>query len=166
MAAIRVTAATPKSASIDISDNYESEDGTYQIAMVTDVGQLKDGSFNQFTWNGVKKYAYDNNKSYKYYQPANDANATDADRIKAMTDACDAGAEDHRNVRASCQETALKEVAPKYPDVQFVFIDGWDMGMKNLVGVVLSGRTGRLLCRLCNRYGRLHEVRLLRWRRR
>ena len=77
----------------DISDNYESEDGTYQIAMVTDVGQLKDGSFNQFTWNGVKKYAYDNNKSYKYYQPANDANATDADRIKAMTDACDAGAE-------------------------------------------------------------------------
>ena len=33
-----------------ISDNYESEDGTYQIAMVTDVGQLKDGSFNQFTW--------------------------------------------------------------------------------------------------------------------
>ena len=48
-----------------ISDNYESEDGTYQIAMVTDVGQLKDGSFNQFTWNGVKKYASDNGLSYK-----------------------------------------------------------------------------------------------------
>ena len=118
----------------DISDNYESEDGTYQIAMVTDVGQLKDGSFNQFTWNGVKKYAYDNNKSYKYYQPANDANATDADRIKAMTDACDAGAE-VLVTPGFLQETALKEVAPKYPDVQFVFIDGWDMGMKNLVGV-------------------------------
>ena len=118
----------------DISDNYESEDGTYQIAMVTDVGQLKDGSFNQFTWNGVKKYAYDNNKSYKYYQPANDANATDADRIKAMTDACDAGAE-VLVTPGFLQETALKEVAPKYPDVQFVFIDGWDMGMPNLVGV-------------------------------
>ena len=118
----------------DISDNYESEDGTYQIAMVTDVGQLKDGSFNQFTWNGVKKYAYDNNKSYKYYQPANDANATDEDRIKAMTDACDAGAE-VLVTPGYLQETALKAVAPKYPDVQFVFIDGWDMGMKNLVGV-------------------------------
>ena len=118
----------------DISDNYESEDGTYQIAMVTDVGQLKDGSFNQFTWNGVKKYAYDNNKSYKYYQPANDANATDEDRIKAMTDACDAGAE-VLVTPGYLQETALKAVAPKYPDVQFVFIDGWDMGMPNLVGV-------------------------------
>ena len=41
----------------DIDDNCESEDGTYEVAMVTDVGQLKDGSFNQFTWNGVKKYA-------------------------------------------------------------------------------------------------------------
>ena len=68
-----------------ISDNYESEDGTYQIAMVTDVGQLKDGSFNQFTWNGVKKYASDNGLSYKYYQPGNASNATDEDRIKAMT---------------------------------------------------------------------------------
>ena len=38
----------------DIEDNCESADGTYQIAMVTDVGQLKDGSFNQFTWNGCK----------------------------------------------------------------------------------------------------------------
>ena len=118
----------------DISDNYESEDGTYQIAMVTDVGQLKDGSFNQFTWNGVKKYAYDNNKSYKYYQPANDSNATDDDRIKAMTDACDAGAE-VLVTPGFLQETALKAVAPEYPDVQFVFIDGWDMEMPNLVGV-------------------------------
>ena len=117
-----------------ISDNCESEDGTYQIAMVTDVGQLKDGSFNQFTWNGVKKYAYDNGKTYKYYQPANDANATDDDRIKAMTDACEAGCE-VLVTPGYLQETALKAVVPEYPDVQFVFIDGWDMGFENLVGV-------------------------------
>ena len=55
----------------DIDDNCESADGTYQIAMVTDVGQLKDGSFNQYTWNGCKMYAYQNDKTYKYYQPAN-----------------------------------------------------------------------------------------------
>ena len=118
----------------DIDDNYESEDGTYQIAMVTDVGQLKDGSFNQFTWNGVKRYAYDNEKSYKYYQPANGSNATDEDRIKAMTDACEAGAE-VIVTPGFLQETALKDVAPKYPDVEFVFIDGWDLGFDNLVGV-------------------------------
>ena len=35
--------------------------------MVTDVGQLKDGSFNQFTWNGCKMYAYQNGLTYKYF---------------------------------------------------------------------------------------------------
>ena len=117
-----------------IPDTMESEDGTYKIAMVTDVGQLKDGSFNEFTWNGCKKYASDNDLSYKYYQPANGDQATDADRIKAMTDACDAGAE-VLVTPGFLQETALKEVVPKYPEVQFVFIDGWDLGFDNLVGV-------------------------------
>ena len=117
-----------------ISDNCESEDGTYQIAMVTDVGQLKDGSFNQFTWNGVKKYASDNGKTYKYYQPANASNATDDDRIKAMTDACEAGCE-VLVTPGYLQQTALETVAPEYPDVEFVFIDGWDLGFENLVGV-------------------------------
>jgi basic membrane protein A len=102
--------------------------------MVTDVGQLKDGSFNEFTWNGCKKYAHDNGLSYKYYQPANGNAATDDDRIKAMTDACEAGAE-VLVTPGFLQETALKAVVPNYPDVQFVFIDGWDMGYDNLVGV-------------------------------
>ena len=117
-----------------IPDNCESEDGTYQIAMVTDVGQLKDGSFNQFTWNGCKAYASENGKTYKYYQPANADKATDADRIKAMTDACEAGAE-VLVTPGFLQETALKTVAPEYPEVQFVFIDGWDMGIDNIVSV-------------------------------
>lgn len=118
----------------DIDDNCESADGTYQIAMVTDVGQLKDGSFNQFTWNGCKMYAYENDKTYKYYQPANGSNATDEDRIKAMSDACDAGAE-VLVTPGFLQATALEAVAPKYPDVQFIFIDGWDMGIDNVLGV-------------------------------
>ncbi len=118
----------------DIDDNCESEDGTYQIAMVTDVGLLKDGSFNQFTWNGCKMYAYQNGKTYKYYQPANGSNATDDDRIKAMTDACEAGAE-AVVTPGYLQATALAEVCPKYPEVQFIFIDGWDTGIPNVLGV-------------------------------
>ena len=118
----------------DIDDNCESADGTYQIAMVTDVGQLKDGSFNQFTWNGVKMYAHENGKTYKYYQPANGSAATDDDRIKAMTDACEAGAE-VIVTPGFLQATALEAVCPKYPEVQFIFIDGWDMGAPNLLGV-------------------------------
>jgi len=118
----------------DIDDNYESEDGTYAIAMVTDVGQLKDGSFNQYTWNGCKMYAYENGLSYKYYQPANGSSATDDDRIKAMTDACEAGAQ-VIVTPGFLQATAIGAVAPLYPDVQFVFIDGWDMGIANVLGV-------------------------------
>ena len=73
---------TAESGAIDynsIPDTMESEDGKYQIAFITDVGALKDQSFNEFTWNGVKGYASENGKSYKYYQPANDQAATDAD---------------------------------------------------------------------------------------
>lgn len=118
----------------DIDDNCESEDGTYEVAMVTDVGQLKDGSFNQFTWNGVKKYAYDNGLTYKYYQPANAANATDEDRMKAMRDAADAGAKVIVTT-GFMQATALETVAPEYPDVQFIFVDGGSLGQPNVIGI-------------------------------
>ncbi|MBO4217850.1 MAG: BMP family ABC transporter substrate-binding protein, partial [Clostridia bacterium] len=57
---------------------------TYEIALVTDVGQLMDKGFNQGTWEGVETYAKANNKTYKYYQPANGSDASDEDRIAAM----------------------------------------------------------------------------------
>ena len=75
-----------------ISDTMTSSDGKYEVAFVTDVGQLKDKSFNQGTWNGVKLYASQNDKSYKYYQPANGNQATDDDRFEAMKAAVDGGA--------------------------------------------------------------------------
>ena len=48
---------TPALSADDIPDEMTSEDGKYQIAFVTDVGQLKDKSFNQGTYDGVKLYA-------------------------------------------------------------------------------------------------------------
>ena len=118
----------------DVADDMTSADGKYQIALVTDVGQLKDGSFNEGTWNGVKLYAANNGKSYKYYQPANGAEATDDDRYNAMAAACEAGAE-----LVVCpgfmQETALKKAAGAYPDVKFLFIDGWELGIDNIASV-------------------------------
>jgi basic membrane lipoprotein Med (substrate-binding protein (PBP1-ABC) superfamily) len=75
-----------------IPDAMTSSDGKYEIAFVTDVGQLKDKSFNQGTYDGVKLFANENGKSYKYYQPANSSNATDDDRFNAMKDAADNGA--------------------------------------------------------------------------
>ncbi len=117
-----------------IPDEMTSPDGKYQVAFITDVGALKDKSFNQGTYDGVKLYADANGKTYKYYQPANANNATDADRIAAFELACQNGAE--IVVAAGfMQETALKAAAEKYPDVHFVFIDGYPIGYDNVAPI-------------------------------
>ena len=117
-------AAAPANPADAIADEMTSKDGKYGIAFVTDVGQLKDKSFNQGTYDGVKLYAAANGKSYKYYQPAGGDQATDDDRIDAMKLACENGA---KVVVAAgfMQEGALRVAASAYPDVLFVFIDGY-----------------------------------------
>lgn len=117
-------------------------DKTYEIAIVTDVGSLMDGSFNQGTYEGAKAYAEANGKTYNYYQPANGANATDADRVAAMEQAILNGA---KIIVAPgfLQATAMTEVAINNPDVKFIFIDGWTLTdpdskepLKNVTAVV------------------------------
>lgn len=107
-----------------IDDTMTSEDGTYKLGFVTDVGQLKDKSFNEGTWNGVKLYAAAHDLSYKYYQPANGSEATDDDRYDAMKAAVDSGAE-VVVCAGFLQEAALKRAAMEYPDTNFIFIDGY-----------------------------------------
>ena len=117
-----------------VEDNITSPDGTYAVAFVTDIGQLKDKSFNEGTWNGTKTFAYDNGLAYKYYQPANGSAATDDDRYDAMKAAAQAGAK--AIVAAGwMQGSALEKAAKEFPDVKFIFIDGWGMGLDNVVGV-------------------------------
>ena len=120
-----------------IADEMTSKDGKYQVAFITDVGQLKDEGFNQGSFDGVKLYANANGKSYKYYQPANGNTATDEDRVNAMKQACENGAE--IVVAAGYMQAAALEVAAKaYPDVHFVFIDGWTLGLKNVAAIVFD----------------------------
>ena len=131
----------------DIKDEMTSADGKYEIAFVTDVGSLKDKSFNQGTYDGVKLYANANNLSYKYYQPANDKEATDDDRFDAMKAACDNGAK-IVVCAGFLQEAALRMAAKAYPDVSFVFIDGYPVGeeagvkgspaLKNIAGIAFQ----------------------------
>ena len=118
----------------DIPDEMTSADGKYQIAFVTDVGQLKDKSFNQGTFDGVKLYAASAGKSYKYYQPAGGDQATDDDRYDAMKLAADNGAE-VIVCAGFMQGAALEKAAAEFPDVKFVFIDGWALGKNNVAGI-------------------------------
>ncbi len=109
-----------------IDDNMTSADGQYQVAFITDVGQLKDKSFNQGTYDGVKLYAAANGLSYKYYQPANGDQATDDDRYDAMKAAVEGGAE-VVVCAGFMQEAAMRRAAAEFPDVPFVFIDGYPL---------------------------------------
>ncbi len=118
----------------DIPDTMTSSDNKYQVAFITDVGQLKDKSFNQGTFDGVKLYADANGKSYKYYQPANGDQATDDDRYDAMKAAVDGGAE-VVVCAGFMQEAALKKAAAEFPDVPFIFIDGYPVGLDNVAGI-------------------------------
>ncbi len=158
----------------EIPDEMTSKDGKYEIAFVTDVGALKDQSFNQGTYEGVKTYASQAGKSYKYYMPANGDAATDDDRYNAMKLACDNGAK-VVVCAGFMQAGALEKAAKEYPAVKFVFIDGWSLGLDNVAGInfqeeqcgylagyaaVMDGYTKLGFCggggggnAACNRYG-------------
>ena len=117
------------------SDTPATTDEGYKIAVVTDVGQLMDKGFNQGTYEGAQAYADAHGISMKYYQPANGSDATDNDRIDAMKQAVENGAE-VIVTPGFLQATAIEAVAKENPDVKFVFVDGWAMGMDNVTAIV------------------------------
>lgn len=117
----------------DTTDSAETSDG-YKVAVVTDVGQLNDGGFNQGTYEGAVAFAEANGLSYKYYQPANGSDATDDDRIAAMRQAVEGGAE-VIVTPGYLQATALETVAKENPEVKFVFVDGWALGLDNVTAI-------------------------------
>lgn len=107
---------------------------TFEIAVVTDVGQLMDGGFNQGTYEGAKAYAEKNGLTYKYYQPDNGSDANDNDRIAAMRQAINNGAK-VIVTPGYLQETAIKTVAKENPDVKFIFVDGYALGLDNVTAI-------------------------------
>ena len=99
-------------------------EGGMNIALVTDVGNIDDQSFNQGTWEGVVAYAetkgIKQGEGYNYYRPSEDS--TEA-RVETIKTAIANGA----NVIV-CPgylfEEALFAVQDDYPEVQFMLIDG------------------------------------------
>lgn len=117
----------------------ESGDKTFELAVVTDVGQLMDGGFNQGTYEGVEAYAKETGKTYNYYQPANGSDATDNDRIAAMRQAIKNGAQ-VIVAPGFLQAAAMTTAALESPEVKFVFVDGWalDDGNGNMLNNVTA----------------------------
>ncbi len=139
LAAIMVLSCASAFAATDydaIPDEMTAENGQYPIAFVTDVGQLKDHSFNEGIYNGVKSYAAENGIAYKYYQPANGDQATDDDRYDAMKAAVDGGAE--IVVCAGFMAgAAIEKASAEFENVKWVYVDGGAYGV-NTVGVAFK----------------------------
>lgn len=96
-----------------------AKDNTYEIAMVTDYGDITDQSFNQTTYETAKKYAEDNNKSFAYYKPVNDS--TDA-RVEKIEEAISKGAK-VVVMPGFAFAGAIVAVQDQHKDVKFIALD-------------------------------------------
>lgn len=98
-----------------------SQSDTYELALVTDIGTIDDKSFNQGAWEGLVKYADENNITHKYYQPAEKSTEAYVDAIGL---AVDGGAK-----VVVCPgymfEIAVYQAQTLYPDTKFIILDGY-----------------------------------------
>ena len=94
---------------------------SYEIALVTDKGNIDDKSFNQGAWEGVVKFCEDNSiTNYQYIKPEE---ASDAGYLAAIDNAVAAGAKTVVTP-GFLFEVPVYEAQTKYPDVKFILLDG------------------------------------------
>ena len=92
---------------------------TYELALVTDVGNIDDQSFNQYSYQGVVEYAEENGKTYAYYQPSEDS--TDA-RVESIITAVEKGAKAVVLPGYLFADAAMM-VQDLFPEVTFILLD-------------------------------------------
>lgn len=96
-------------------------DGLYKVGMATDSGTIDDKSFNQGTWEGIKRYETENGTiESKYIQPLGEAKE---DYLTTIDTLAESGYQ--MIVTPGYKfEGAVTEAQKTYPDVKFVLIDG------------------------------------------
>lgn len=109
----------------ETSETTEStgDDGTVdpsmKVAFVTDVGNIDDHSFNQYTYEGITTFAEENSVDCTYYKPAED---TDQARIDAINQAI---ADGYNTVVMAGYlfGPATASCAAEHPEVNFLALD-------------------------------------------
>ena len=116
-------AATSEAASAESTTGAKTD-----VAFVTDVGNIDDQSFNQYTWQGVQDFCAANGLNANYYRPTEDS---DAARIEQMDNAVADGAK-AIVVAGYLFGSSIAEAQEKYPEVQFLALDvsAFDLGDK------------------------------------
>lgn len=105
---------------LTLATSCKPKEAVPELALITDVGNIDDKSFNEASWNGVKAYAEANKIGYAYYRPSEDSTAA---REETIGTAISKGAK-----VVVCPgylfEEAIYNVQTKYPNVQFLLLDG------------------------------------------
>ena len=126
------TPTTSDATSEAATDENTGSTGTTDVAFVTDVGNIDDQSFNQYTWQGVQDFCSANGLNANYYRPTEDS---DAARIEQVDNAVNDGAK--AVVMAGYLfASTLEEVQSKYPDIAFLALDVSTDDMKSAAGAV------------------------------
>ena len=99
------------------STNKESG---YELALITDAGSIDDKSFNQGSWEGLEKFAEDNNLTKKYYKPAD--KSTEA--LKSAIDLAVKGGAKTIVCSGFLFEVPVYDVQKTYSDTKFILVDG------------------------------------------
>lgn len=93
---------------------------TYDIALITDKGDIDDKSFNQGAWEGLVAYADENNITKKYYKPESATNES----YLATIDLAVAGGAKVIVTPGYLFEVPVYHAQTKYPDIKFILLDG------------------------------------------
>ena len=96
-----------------------SENATYQVAMITDYGDITDQSFNQTTYEACKEFCDAEGLQFEYYKPQGDSTP---DRV-AMVDAAIADGYNVVVMPGYAFAETINETAELYPDVTFIALD-------------------------------------------
>lgn len=120
-----------KPTSSTTSGTAQEGDGGYELALITDVGTIDDKSFNQGSWEGLKKYADENKIACKYYKPTEKSD-------EACLNAIDLAVKNGAKLVVTpgfLFEYPIYEAQTKYPDVKFVIIDAAPVGKDKKVKI-------------------------------
>ncbi|HHU55772.1 MAG TPA: BMP family ABC transporter substrate-binding protein [Acholeplasmataceae bacterium] len=92
----------------------------YTIALITDVGDIDDKSFNQGAWEGVLMYAEGKDVTYEYYKPTDQG----TDEYLAAIDLAISNGAEIIITPGYLFEDTINIAQKQYPNVKFVLLDG------------------------------------------
>ena len=105
--------------STDQEGGDTAENAAYQVAMITDYGDITDQSFNQTTYEACKEFCDAQGLQFEYYKPVGDSTA---ERV-AQVDAAVANGYNVIVMPGYAFAETIKQTAELYPDVTFIALD-------------------------------------------